>query len=1144
MTSPFLARLRRLGVEVSADRDKLCYKAPKGVITESLLQEMSERKEELLASLRLEGTQAFNSSLGRTHESDGPIPLSFAQQRLWFLDQLAPGNPFYNMPAVLKITGEVDEGAISWALNQVVSRHDILRTRFPAVNGEPVQLIQPEFELNVPSHDFTALPSSARDAKVREMIDHLTHEPFALDRLPLVRARLVKVGEQERLFVVVMHHIISDAWSIGILMSELGQAYRSKVQGEPLTLRGGGLQYADYARWQRKSVKGDLFERQVEYWKQRLGGRRAVTEIEAEHGRPLVPEYKGRRQSKPLGRDLTNGLRRLARGEAATVNMVMVAGLKVLLARYSGQEDVVIGTAVSSRVRKEFEGVIGMFVNTVVMRSDLGGNPSFREVIRRVKEEGIKALANQDVPFERVVEEVVTRRDVRRNPIFGVMFVMQNWGRRVERMGAAIGELIEVESRTSKFDLLVEAEEREEEIRISMEYDVGLYGERKMKQVLGHYEKVLEEMVRDGGQALWDFTLMTGQEVHRVLADWNDTRVRYEQELCVHRLLENQAGRTPGAAAVVFNGEELTYRELNERANQLAHYLRRLGVGPDALVGICVDRSFEMTIGLAAVLKAGGAYLPLDAEYPKERLAFMLKDAQVAVVLTNQKTSHRLPEHGAHTVMLDLDWDKIASEGRDNPATEVVPDNLAYVIYTSGSTGRPKGIGLPHRALTNLIEWHGATLSRPARVLQYASLSFDASFHEAFAAWAFGGTLFLITEQLRLETLELSQFISENKITKVILPVVVLQQMAEEYRYRAQDFSSLSEIITTGEQLQITRPIIKMFEDLKWCSLHNHYGPSESHVVTYSVLPGDPRGWPSHPPIGRPIFNTQIYILDKRLNPIPEGVRGGLYIGGLSLARGYVGRPDLTAEKFIPNPFSDEPGERLYKTGDVARHLPDGEIQFLGRMDHQVKIRGFRVEPEEIEAVLAQHPAVQEAVLVLREDSPGNKRLVAYVVSDRQQKPTPVELRNYLRERLPDYMVPSAFIVLKALPLTPNGKINHEALMIDRAPSHDLSVESVLPRTPAEKLVARIWSASLGAERVGVHDNFFDLGGHSLLAMQIVLRLREALRIDLPLRAFFERPDVDGLVNALAHLSGGRETVDRRAYSILQAEQQANSDAE
>ncbi|HEX8090156.1 MAG TPA: amino acid adenylation domain-containing protein, partial [Blastocatellia bacterium] len=654
---------------------------------------------------------------------------------------------------------------------------------------------------------------------------------------------------------------------------------------------------------------------------------------------------------------------------------------------------------------------------------------------------------------------------------------------------------------------------------------------------------VLKEMVRDGSQALWDFTLMSGQELRRALIDWNDTRVRYEQELCVHHLLERQASRTPGAVAVVSNGEELTYRELNERANQLAHYLRRLGVRPDVLVGICLDRSFEMAIGLAAVLKAGGAYLPLDVEYPKERLAFMLKDAQVAVVLANQKTDHRLPEHGAHTILLDLDRDKIARESRDNPASEVIPGNLAYVIYTSGSTGRPKGIGLPHRALTNLIEWHGATLVRPARILQFASLSFDASFHEVFAAWAFGGTLFLIPEQLRLEVLELSQFISENKITKIILPVVILQQMAEEYCYRAQDFSSLTEIITTGEQLQITRSIIKMFDDLKRCSLHNHYGPSESHVVTYSVLPSDTEAWPAHPPIGRPIFNTQIYILDKRLNPVPQGTQGGLYIGGVSLARGYVDRPDLTAEKFIPNPFSDEPGERLYKTGDVARHLPDGEIQFLGRADDQVKIRGFRVEPGEIEAVLAQHPAVQEAVLALREDSPGNRRLVAYIVSDRKQKPTTIELRNYLRERLPDYMVPSGFIVLKALPLTPNGKINHAALMIDREPSYDLGLEKILPRTHAEKLLARIWSSALGIETVGIHDNFFDLGGHSLLAMQIVLRLREALRIDLPLRVFFERPDVDGLVNALARLCGGREIVEERACSIFQARQRSDSDA-
>ncbi|HVG20351.1 MAG TPA: amino acid adenylation domain-containing protein [Blastocatellia bacterium] len=1137
MISPFLAHLRRLGIEVSADNGKLRYKAPKGVLTEPLLQEMSERKEELLCSLRLERELTLEPPLSPRARRGAPIPLSFAQQRLWFLDQLAPGNPSYNMPAVLRLTGDVDEDALAWSLNQIIKRHDILRTRFPALNGEPVQIIERQLEIDISTHDLSALPPAERARALREMIYSFTHEPFALDRLPLMRARLIRLGERERRLVVVMHHIISDGWSVGILMSEMSRAYRSKVEGKPLSLGEVGLQYADYALWQREGVRGEAFDKQVEYWKERLGGQLAVTEIESEQGRPMVREYKGRRISKLLSVNLSEGLKRLARGEAATMYMVMVAGLKALLSRYCGQEDVVIGTAVSNRVRKEFEGVIGMFVNTVVMRTDLGGNPTFREVIRRVKEEGIKAMANQDVPFERVVEEVVKGRDVRRNPIFGVMFVMQDWGKRVERMGAATGELIDVESRTSKFDLLVEVEAREQEMRVSVEYDVDLYDEWKMKQVMGHYEKVLEEMVRDAGQRLWDFPLMTEQELRRARVDWNDTKVSYEHETCVHHLLEAQAARTPDAVAVVFNGEGLTYRELNERANQLAHHLRRLGVGPGVLVGICLDRSVEMIIALVAALKAGGAYLPIDAEYPKERLAFMLKDAQAPVLLTSRKNSHRLPGHNAHTILLDRDWDLIARESRDNPTGEVFPDNLTYIIYTSGSTGRPKGIGLPHRALTNLIEWHGATLSRRARVLQFASLSFDASFHEMFAAWAFGGTLFLIPEELRMDVSELSLFISRNKMTKIILPVVVLQQMAEEYRYQKKDFSSLTEVITTGEQLQITKAIIKMFEELNWCSLHNHYGPSESHVVTYSALASDPEAWPTHPPIGRPIFNTQIYILDERLNPVPPGVRGGLYIGGVSLARGYMGRPDLTAEKFIPDLFSEEPGQRLYKTGDVARYLPGGEIQFLGRLDHQVKIRGFRVEPGEVEAALAQHAAVQEAVVVAREDSPGNRRLVAYVVSDRERKPATAELRSYLRERLPDYLIPSAFVVMKALPLTPNGKIDHAALMAPYESSHDQEFDKVSPGTPAEEYVARLWGSFLEAEHVGIHDNFFDAGGHSLLAMQIVLRLREAFQIDLPLRVFFDRPDVDGLVNALAQLCGGREALEEAARRLLQAEQ-------
>ena len=665
--------------------------------------------------------------------------------------------------------------------------------------------------------------------------------------------------------------------------------------------------------------------------------------------------------------------------------------------------------------------------------------------------------------------------------------------------------------------------------------------------MLQHFEVMLAGIVADPEQSLSSLPLLTEGEKHQSLVEWNDTNVVHSSQPIIHELFEAQVDRTPDNVAVVFEGQQFTYAELDARANQIAAHLRELGVGPEVPVGIMMERSIEMVIGVLGILKAGGVYVPLDPVYPVERLSFMLEDARARVLITQQSLSDRLSLNDMQVVCLDRDRDVIAGQSTERQASGVVGDNLAYVIYTSGSTGKPKGIGLGHAALTNLIEWHYSVLSRGTKTLQFASLSFDASFHEIFSAWCSGGTLFIVPESMRADVAGLIRFIGGAGIEKVILPVVVLQQLAERYNSEPQLFAGIRELITTGEQLQITTPIVDLFKQLDGCTLHNHYGPSESHVVTSYTLAKDPAAWASHPAIGQPISNTQIYILDQSMNPVPIGVPGELYIGGVALARGYINRPDVTAEKFIPDPFSTEPGARLYKTGDQSRYLPDGNIEYLGRMDHQVKIRGFRVELGEVEAVLGQHPAVRESVVMAREDTPGNRRLVAYVIADVQEENVTSQLRTYLREQLPEYMVPSAFVLLDEFPLTANGKVDRRALPAPDKLRQEAEEAFVAPRNAAEEIVAGIWVQVLDVEKVGVHDNFFNLGGHSLLATQVISRIRSAFQLELdqlPLRQLFETPTVAGLVEALTRVWGGVDVIDDIARTLKELEQLSDDQVE
>jgi amino acid adenylation domain-containing protein len=1064
----------------------------------------------------------------------GDLPLSYAQQRLWFLHRMEPDNPFYNCPVALRLEGRLDVAALARALDAIVRRHEILRTTFRTVGGRPVQLVTTRSQA-LPLVDFAGAPDA--EAEARRFVAEEARRPFNLEEGPLLRTDLLRLREREHVLVMVLHHIVADGWSAGILVRELKALYESFSRGEPSTLPELPVQYADFAHWQRQHFQGEYLQKLLAYWTGQLRGRLPVLELPTRGARPGVQTFSGACRSLTLPEGLTARLRALGVREGATLFMVLLAAFKVLLHRYSGQTRVVVGSPIANRQRREVEGLIGFFVNTLVLSTDLAGEPTFQGLLRRVSETTIGAYEHQDLPFEKLVEVLQPERAAGHSALFQVLFVLQNASvPPLELPGLKLTPL-DVHSGTSKFDLTLEMVEDERGLTALLEYNTDLFDDSTAGRLLGHFEALLEAVTRHPGQKIGDLPLLGDDERRRLLSDFNRTKVDYGSPSCIQQIFEEQAGRTPDAPAVVFEDERLTYRELNRRANRLAHRLESLGVGPEVPVGILMSRSTEMVVAVLGVLKAGGAYLPLDPVYPPERLAFMMEDSGSTVLLTQSGLSGLLPSRGARVICLDPGGDDFGGESDANPLGRATGENVAYVIYTSGSTGRPKGVSLPQRALVNLLDWHGATLRRGARVIQFASLSFDASFHEMFAALFTGGTLFLMREGLRHEPGALARFLIHESIEKIILPVVVLQRLAREACERRHSFPHLREVLATGEQLHVNQPVVEWFgrlaaESQDGCTLHNHYGPTETHVVTSYTLPPAPRDWPAFPPIGRPIANTQVYILDAKLNPVPQGVTGELYIGGANLARGYFNRPDLTAAKFLPHPFGELPGERLYRTGDRARHLPDGRIEYLGRTDHQLKVRGFRVEPGEVETVLASHEAVESAVVLLREFTPGDMRLAAYVVCRRRARAEAGELREFLLGKLPDYMIPATFVFLDALPLTPNGTLDRERLPAPEAARQLSELSFVAPRTPVEETLAAIWQEVIGVERVGVHDNFFELGGHSLLMIQILSRVATALGVEPPLKDFFRQPTVAEQAVAVAQLRAGRDDPEKLAQLL------------
>jgi amino acid adenylation domain-containing protein len=1073
------------------------------------------KRQELERLLNKGVDECSPSSVIPTRSAEQPAPLSFAQERLWFLDQLEPESTAYNICIPLRITGRLNLAALDQTINDVVRRHESLRTVFEAVDGRPVQVITAAKNSERLVVDLVALAQSRRDDVVRRLVQEGYRRPFDLAHGPLLQTALVRLASDEHVLLVLLHHIIFDEWSMEILIREFREIYQALDQGEPSPLPDLPIQYADFAQWHRQWLRGEVLEEELSYWRKQLAGSPPMLNLPIDRPRPSVMTYAGDTLPMVISAELTEKLKGLARSTGSSLFMTLLASFQMLLARYTGQDDIVVGTPVAGRRWLETENLIGFFLNTLLIRTRLSGDHSLRDVVSSVREGVLEAQAHQDLPFEKLVEELHPERSLSHGPMFEVMFVFQNMPRTLMAVQDVNIGLLEVNSGTEKFGLTLQVSEGRDELNCSLSYRTDLFDKSTIERLSAHWQRMLEAMVADSDRLLSNVELLNEAERTQILQQWNETTTEWTPASLLN-LFESQVERTPNAPAVQFAEQQVSYRELSGRANQLSHYLRHLGVGADTRVAICLEPGLEMVTSVLGVLKAGSAYVPLDPAYPAERLSFMLADARCAVLLTSKSLAARFPETSATVLYVDKDWQQVASESDTNPETQIESANLAYVIYTSGSTGQPKGVAMTHQALSNLLNWQGAELPAAARTLQFASLSFDVSFQEMFSTWCSGGTLVLVTNDLRRDARAMLNFLNAEQIERVFVPFVYLQHLAEAHAEGGPTPANLRDIISAGEQLECT-PQIKEFCQRVQCRLHNHYGPSETHVVTALELNGEPAQWPTLPSIGRPIANTQIYILDHALQPVPIGVAGELFIGGAHVSRGYLYRPELTAVKFVPNGFSSVPGERLYRTGDLARYLR-GTIEFLGRIDGQVKIQGFRIELGEIEATLRKHPHVLHAVVVDHEDTSRDKRLVAYVVGSGETLSIK-ELTSYLRDQLPAYMVPAAWIILDALPLTPSGKINRSALPAPDKQRDAGAASFAAPQTLVEEVLAAIWEQVLNLERIGRHDNFFWLGGHSLLGTRIISRIRDSFHVELPVRSLFELPSIAELAARIEELT-------------------------
>lgn len=1073
--------------------------------------------------------------VGSNHNSEEVFvfPASFAQQRLWFLNQLFPGTS-YNVPTVIRLTGVLDLAALEESFSEIVRRHEVLRTTFGIVEGQPVQVIGPHFRVYLPLIDLQQLPVTEREDHAQQLIVQEIQQSFNLAQGPLLRLTLLQLSGVEYVLAITLHHIVFDEWSQALLIRELGLLYTAFSTGKPSPLPELPIQYADFANWQREWLQGEVLESQLSYWRSQLQNL-SLLEIESNRPRPHEQSYRGATQLLELPLDLSQALSALSQQEGVTLFMTLLAAFQTLLYRYTGQTDVAVGSPIANRNRREVEDLIGFFANSLVLRTDLSGNPTFRELLVRVQQVAVGAYAHQDLPFEKLVEELHPERNLSRNPLFQTVFALQNTPMEQLALPGLTLSSFQVETTTTRFDLelyLWECSEnfrslwgdgwqQSEGLRGVLVYSTDLFEPQAIAQMLQHFQTLLAGAVANPDTSLADLPLLSAAEQHQLLIEWNQTERDYPDRLCIHQLFEDQVAQGPDAIAVSF-GRQFTYQELNSGSNQLAHYLRKLGVGAETLVGICMEPSPMMVASLLGILKAGGAYVPLDPTYPLERLRFMLEDAQVSVLLTQEAIAPLFNQSWGDqdliVVCLEKAWEAITVESEENPVNQTAADNLAYVLYTSGSTGTPKGVAVPHRAVnrlvcnTNYITWEPGD-----KVAQCSNISFDAATFEIWGALLNGAQLVGINREIILSPQDFAQEIQQQEISVLFLTTALFNQMAQEVPC---SFRSLRYLLFGGEAVDV-RWVKAVLKHGAPKHLLHVYGPTENTTFTSWYEVQDVSEARSIP-IGRAIANTQIYLLDPHLKPVPIGVRGEIYLSGDGLARGYLNRPDLMAERFISNPFKKSKLNRLYKTGDIARYILDGNIEFVGRSDDQVKLRGFRIELGEIETVLNQHSAVRESVVMVREDETGDRRLVAYIVPKIEQNPTSSHLRSFLKTKLPNYMIPTAFVILEALPLTPNGKIDRQALPLPDIAKVELQAINQTPRSSVEVELMQMWAELLG-QQVGIEDNFFESGGHSLLATQLVSRIRDRCGVQVPLRTLFETPTIIGLAQCIEAISGAKD---------------------
>lgn len=1050
-------------------------------------------------------TRAKVELIPSSNSKNSPPHLSFAQQRLWFLDQLNPGDPAYNLLSAFQITGKLNVTALEQSFNEVIARHEVLRSVFDSVDGQPFQRILPSVTIELPVIDIGGHESKLdSDVAIQQHCVRLARQPFDLSRGPLLRLSLLRRGDDRHILLLAIHHIVFDGWSMGVLWSELSACHEAFASGRQVFLPMLPVQYADYARWQRDWFQNQVLQEQLEYWRRQLVGITPM-QLLTDRPRPLIQTSRGAKQHLALSADLSAKLKRLSHDRETTLFMTLMAAFQALLHRYTAQDDIVIGCPVAGRTRPEVENLIGFFLNMLILRGDTSGDPTFFELLDRVRQVCLAAYARQDLPFEKLVEELHPERHLNRNPIVDVTFAFQNTPHVSPKLSGASVSQLDIDSGISRFDLQLFLEETAGKLRGYFSYNTDLFHAQTMGRIAEHFTNLLESIAAYPDQPIGQLNPLSKPELQQLREEWNDTKRDYPSDKVVHELFEAQVEQSPDSVVLVFESQQLTYRELNHKANQLAHYLRKRGVRPETLVAVCMERSLEMVIGILGVLKAGGAYVPIDPDSPIDRLKFMLRDTQAPLILTQERFSSLLAEFADQRVCLDSAGDAFSLESKENPENRVDGKNAAYMIYTSGSTGTPKGVLSVHGGIRNRLQWmQDAYRLTPAdRVLQKTPFTFDVSVWEFLWPLISGAGLVIARPGGHRDSAYLVRLINSQQITALHFVPSMLGVFLQEAG--VESCTTLRQVFCSGEALSYE--LQQGYFERMGAALHNLYGPTEASI--------DVTAWECRSdsdrtvvPIGRPIANTQVYILDQQLQPVPIGIAGELHIGGVGLARGYLNQPELTAEKFIYHSFSGEPVKRLYKTGDLARYLPDGNIEYLGRMDNQVKIRGYRIEPGEIEAVLGQHRAVQSSVVVVREDAPGDKRLVGYVVARPEGSFDLADVRKHLKQKLPEYMIPSAFVLLKELPLTPSGKVDRRALPAPDQNRPELVDVYQPPRTQTEETLASIWAELLKLDKVGIYDNFFELGGHSLLATQIVSRIRKVFSIELPLRRLFESPTV------------------------------------